>query len=511
MSSPVINKSNSNSFNSTSKIHSYHDLNHGYDMSTHQYLEVHGSSSNTDTTETVAATTTTTSTTDLIDSPINISVPCSTTGSTPSTPSPRLLGSGATTSSLLSENNSINNSSGSNNSNNGHSHGPTITTQHINISTNTGGNNIFEDIQINKLSVSGAKGPNSLIKMNRGNIFIIYTGGTLGMKRDPISGALRPEPHYLEQQLACLPEMKSLDMPLYTLTEFNPPIDSSDMEHEDWVKIAHLIEENYYDYDGFVVLHGTDTMAYTASALSFMLENLGKPVVFTGSQIPFAELINDARRNLLTAIIFAGKVDLPEVCIFFNNQLLRGCRSRKVDSWSLDAFDSPNCPPLATLGMEINVNYDIVLNQPKGRFRVHENINKNIAVVHLVPGFSDDTFENILSGKIEGLILQSYGSGNAPAKKSKFLQLIQKAVQRGVIVVVTSQCLRGSVNLKQYATGKSLLDAGAISGFDMTIETAATKLGWLLGRGLTKDQVKILMETDLRGELTKKVNKKIIV
>ncbi|KAF2070122.1 hypothetical protein CYY_008562 [Polysphondylium violaceum] len=485
MSSPIINKSSSNSVNSTSKIHSHHELNHGYDMSTHQYLEVHGTS------------------THITDSPLNISIP-NTTGSTPSTPSPTL------------ECNQINNSSNSSvstNSSNSNSSNNMHNSQHINISTNPGSGNIFEDIQINKLSVSGAKGPlhNSLIKMNRGNIFIIYTGGTLGMKRDPISGALRPEPHYLEEQLSALPEMKSLDMPVYTLTEFNPPIDSSDMEHEDWVKIAKLIEQNYYDYDGFVVLHGTDTMAYTASALSFMLENLGKPVVFTGSQIPFAELINDARRNLLTAIIFAGKVDLPEVCIFFNNQLLRGCRSRKVDSWSLDAFDSPNCPPLATLGMEINVNYDIVLNQPKGRFRVHEEINKNIAVVHLVPGFSDDTFENILSGKIEGLILQSYGSGNAPAKKSKFLQSIQKAVQRGVIVVVTSQCLRGSVNLKQYATGKSLLDAGAISGFDMTIETAATKLGWLLGRGLTKEQVKILMETDLRGELTKKVNKKLII
>lgn len=281
------------------------------------------------------------------------------------------------------------------------------------------------------------------------------------------------------------------------------------MEHSDWIKICHLIEKNYYDYDGFVILHGTDTMAYTASALSFMLENLGKPVILTGSQIPFAELINDARRNLLTAIIFAGKVDLPEVCVFFNNNLLRGCRSRKVDSWSLDAFESPNCPPLATLGMEININYDLVLNQPKGRFRVHETINKNIAVLHLVPGFSDETFTNLLAEPLEGLILQSYGSGNAPAKKSRFLEAITLAVKRGVIVIVTSQCLRGSVNLKQYATGKSLLDAGAISGYDMTVETAATKLGWLLGLGIPKEQVKSLMEIDLRGELTRKATKRI--
>eukprot|EP01132_Coremiostelium_polycephalum_P008367 gene8367-10276_t len=343
-------------------------------------------------------------------------------------------------------------------------------------------------------------------RVKRGCIFVIYTGGTLGMKRDSV-GILRPEPHYLEEQLSILPELKSEDMPLYSLHEFDPPIDSSDMEHEDWINIAKLIEKNYYDYDGFVVIHGTDTMSFTASALSFMLENLGKPVIFTGSQIPFAELINDARRNLITAMIFAGKVDIPEVCIFFNNQLLRGCRSKKIDSWSLEAFDSPNCPPLATLGMEININSDVILNQPKGRFRLHETINKNIAVIHLVPGFSDEAFENILKEPLEGLILLSYGSGNAPAKKKQFVEAITKAVRRGVIVVVTSQCVRGSVNLKQYATGKSLLDAGAISGHDMTVEAAATKLGWLLGLGIPKEQVRLLMESDLRGELTKRTKK----
>ncbi|KAM9979288.1 hypothetical protein ACTFIY_008522 [Dictyostelium cf. discoideum] len=422
----------------------------------------------------------------------------------------------------LKSSTNLNNSSSNNDNNNtltASSNG--ITSGNMNI-LNQGGNNnninygddkIFEDISINNLASSSSK-TNTLLQSSaylkkRGNIFIIYTGGTLGMKRDPVSGTLRPEPHYLKQQLQGLPEMKSLDMPTYTITEFDPPIDSSDMEHSDWIKICHLIEKNYYDYDGFVILHGTDTMAYTASALSFMLENLGKPVILTGSQIPFAELINDARRNLLTAIIFAGKVDLPEVCVFFNNNLLRGCRSRKVDSWSLDAFESPNCPPLATLGMEININYDLVLNQPKGRFRVHETINKNIAVLHLVPGFSDETFTNLLAEPLEGLILQSYGSGNAPAKKSRFLEAITLAVKRGVIVIVTSQCLRGSVNLKQYATGKSLLDAGAISGYDMTVETAATKLGWLLGLGIPKEQVKSLMEIDLRGELTRKATKRI--
>eukprot|EP01133_Synstelium_polycarpum_P012828 gene12828-15057_t len=320
----------------------------------------------------------------------------------------------------------------------------------------------------------------SISKVKRANVFIIYTGGTLGMMRDPVSNALRPEHNYLEAQLALLPEMKSHEMPSYK-----------------------LYETNYYDYDGFVVIHGTDTMSYTASALSFMLENLGKPVILTGSQIPIGDIINDARRNLITSIMFAGKIDIPEVCIFFNNHLLRGCRSRKVDSWSLAAFETPNCLPLATLGMEINVNQDLMLNQPKGRFRVHEKINKNIAVLHLVPGFSDDCVENLLKAPLEGLIIQSYGSGNAPAKKKRFLNLIVDAVKRGVVVVVTSQCLKGTVNLKHYETGKSLLDAGAISGHDMTVEAAATKLGWLLDLGISKDQVRQLMEADLRGELTR--------
>ncbi|EGG24012.1 L-asparaginase I [Cavenderia fasciculata] len=336
------------------------------------------------------------------------------------------------------------------------------------------------------------------------SVFIIYTGGTLGMKRDPITQALRPEPNFLNEQLASLQEMKSPDMPRYTLYEFEHPVDSSDMDHDDWIKIARLVEKNYYDYDGFVVIHGTDTMAYTASALAFMLENLGKPIVLTGSQIPFGDIINDARRNLITAIMFAGKIDIPEVCIFFNNQLIRGCRSRKIDSWSLAAFESPNCLPLATLGMEIKVNSDVVLNQPKGRFRLYENMSKNVAVLHLVPGFSDECVENLLKPPLEGLIIQSYGSGNAPAKKRAFLDHIVTAVKRGVVVVVCSQCVRGTVNLKYYETGKSLLDAGAVSGMDMTVEAAATKLGWLLSIGLPTEQVRQLMEKDLRGELTVK-------
>eukprot|EP01112_Ceratiomyxa_fruticulosa_P001072 TRINITY_DN1104_c0_g1_i2.p1 TRINITY_DN1104_c0_g1~~TRINITY_DN1104_c0_g1_i2.p1 ORF type:complete len:347 (-),score=85.41 TRINITY_DN1104_c0_g1_i2:90-1130(-) len=342
------------------------------------------------------------------------------------------------------------------------------------------------------------------MQADRHSVFIIYTGGTLGMKQDPLTGALRPEPNYLAQQLDSLPELKAPRMPTYKIFEFDPLLDSSDMSQEEWTQIAQLIEKNYYDFDGFLIIHGTDTMAYTASALSFMLENVGKPIVLTGSQIPFAEVINDARRNLVTSLHIAGNFDIPEVCIFFNNHLLRGNRCHKVDSWSLDAFESPNCPPLATLGMEININHDLILSQPKGRLRVHTNLNKNIAVLHLVPGFSDEIVKNLFSEPLEGLVLSSYGSGNAPGKKKEFLQHIVDAVKRGVVVVVISQCMKGSVDLRHYATGRSLLDAGAISGHDMTCEAAATKLAMLLGMGYPKEQVRMMMETDIRGELTTK-------
>jgi len=341
----------------------------------------------------------------------------------------------------------------------------------------------------------------------RPKVFIIYTGGTMGMKKDEVSGVLVPTADFLAEQLASFPEMKAPEMPTYEIFEFNPLLDSSDMSYEEWHKVAKLIEKHYYDYDGFVVIHGTDTMAFTACALSFMLENLGKTVVLTGSQVSIAELMNDARKNLITSIIAAGSIDVPEVCIFFNNSLLRGCRSKKVDSWGLDAFASPNCPPLGTLGIEFNISQELILSQPKGRLRVSTKMNQNIAVLHLVPeiaGFSDEVVENLLKPPLEGLIIQSYGSGNAPAKKKIFLSHIKNAVSRGVIVVVTTQCLRGSVNLQQYATGQSLLEAGAISGLDMTVECAAIKLAYLMGMGLPKDQVRELMSENLRGELTKK-------
>ncbi|EFA75238.1 L-asparaginase I [Heterostelium album PN500] len=397
-------------------------------------------------------------------------------------------------------------------------HGTSITSTRTSY-TSTSNITVEEETEI-KQKIQEVSGSNisllrtsmsSISKVLKASVFIIYTGGTLGMKRDPIHGTLRPEPNYIVEQLEMLPEMKSPEMPSYKLTEFHPPIDSSDMDHEDWVKIAKMIEENYYDYDGFVIIHGTDTMAYTASALSFMLENLGKPVILTGSQIPIGDVINDAKRNLVTAIMFAGKFDIPEVCVFFNNQLLRGNRCRKIDSWSLAAFESPNCDPLGKLGMDFDINTNIVLRQPKGRFRVHETMNKNVLVLHLVPGFSDDCVENLLREPLEGLIIQSYGSGNAPAKKKHFLNLIVAAVKRGVVVVVTSQCVHGTVNLKHYETGKTLLDAGAVSGHDMTVEAAASKLGWLLSLGISKEQVRQLMEIDLRGELTiSKTSSKIL-
>jgi len=279
-------------------------------------------------------------------------------------------------------------------------------------------------------------------------------------------------------------------------------MDSADMTHKDWGLLATLIEKNYYDYDGFLILHGTDTMAYTASALSFILENLAKPVIITGSQIPFCEVINDARRNIIAAMIIAGNIDLPEVCILFNNVLIRGNRTTKVDSWGLQAFVSPSYPPIATLGVNLNLNRELALNYPKSRFKVHTKLNTNVAIVHLTP-VSMDGVVNILDvPSIEGVILKVYGAGNAPSKNKAFYDAIERAVKRGVVVVVISQCMKGNADLGIYATGNGLKIAGAISGHDMTTECATSKLAYLLGKNLSKDMVKKLMETNIRGELS---------
>ena len=244
-------------------------------------------------------------------------------------------------------------------------------------------------------------------------------------------------------------------------------------------------------------------MAYTASALSFLLQGLAKPVVLTGSQLPFSSVYSDARRNLIVSVYAAGSLDIPEVCIFFNRQLLRGNRAIKVNSWALNAFDSPNFSPLATLGTTISVASDLIRPQPKGRFRAHNDFNRNIVVLRLVPGFADSIIQSIFQDDaVQGLILQTYGTGNASSRRVEFLTSIAAGVAKGVVVVITSQCLSGTVDLSQYETGRKLQEIGCISAGDMTTEAAATKLGYLLSLNLPRDELRRLMVTDLRGEMS---------
>lgn len=339
-------------------------------------------------------------------------------------------------------------------------------------------------------------------KTTNKRVLILYTGGTMGM-RPSADGSLAPSAGYLTQRIQEMPELQLPEMPGYTIKEYDPLIDSSMMGPSHWVTIATDIEENYLEYDGFVVIMGTDTMAYASSAMSFMLENLGKTVVFTGSQIPFCEVYNDARRNLIVSIIFAANSDFPEVCIIFNDKVLRANRSVKVDSSSLDAFDSPNFPPLATLGTAIQENSELSLRQPRGPLRVHKQLDANILVIKLVPGFNDESIHALVnhSKNLHGIVLELYGTGNGPSKKVGLLQAISNARAKGIVVVAVSQCLRGGVSLSTYSMGKDFEEAGVVSGGDMTTEACTTKLAYLFGRLQDADRVAQTFSENIRGEI----------
>lgn len=335
--------------------------------------------------------------------------------------------------------------------------------------------------------------------MQKKSIYVAYTGGTIGMQRStqgyiPVSG-------HLQQQLAQMPEFHRPEMPDFTIHEYQPLMDSSDMTPVDWQHIADDISANYDKYDGFVILHGTDTMAFTASALSFMLENLGKPVIVTGSQIPLEELRSDGQINLLNALYIAANYPINEVSLFFNNRLYRGNRSTKAHADGFDAFSSPNLPPLLEAGIHIRRLNTPAAPQSQGPLIVHQVAPQPIGVVTIYPGISPDVVSNFLRQPVKALILRSYGVGNAP-QQGEFINELREACARGIIVVNLTQCMSGKVNMGGYATGNALAQAGVISGADMTVEATLTKLHYLLSLGGDVSTIRAAMSRNLRGELT---------
>ena len=338
-------------------------------------------------------------------------------------------------------------------------------------------------------------------------ILLLYTGGTIGMKQDPVTLALKP--FNFNQILEEVPELKKFGCEIDTYS-FDPLIDSSDMQPEFWVRLARMIQDNYSKYDGFVVLHGTDTMSYTASALSFMLENLAKPVVLTGSQLPIGMLRTDGKENLISSIEIASSSDengnpiVPEVCIYFDAHLYRGNRTTKYNAENFRAFRSANFPVLADVGIHIKFNPNNILlpdsfNEP---LKISTALDTRVAVLRIFPGITPQVMDAILGmDDIRGVVLETFGSGNAPTAEW-FVERIKKAVRRGLLVLNVTQCQAGKVDMDAYATGIALKNEGVISGYDSTIEAALTKMFYVLGQTDDLFKAKELLNSNLRGEIS---------